>query len=376
MTRVVIAPDSFKGTITAADAVTALTVGWHSVDPSADICARPMADGGEGTLDAFAAVHPEAEYRTVTITGPDGFEIEALWLYLPPTPDAAHGTAVIDVASTVGIELLTELLPLDADTTGFGEAIAAALDEGVSRIIVGIGSSSSTDGGTGMLRALGARFIDAEGEETPSGARGLTDIVAVDMSQMRPAPEVLVLTDVTNALVGRRGAARVFGPQKGLSSAADIGRTDAALAKLARLLEVDARTPGSGAAGGLGAALLAWGGRLVPGAHEVAELIKLDAAVHDADIVITGEGSFDGQSGAGKVPAYVAEMAARAHVPVALVAGRITPDAHTDAFVATASLTELAGTADAAMNDAAHWLEQAGADLARRIGRAAGAYGT
>lgn len=367
MTRVVIAPDSFKGTITAARAAEALADGWRHIDPDADIILRPMADGGEGTVDAFATAIPGAERMPITVLGPDEEEIDTWWLLLPPTPDAPSGTAVIDLASTSGIELLDTLRPFDADSWGFGQAISDALDHGVSRLLLGIGSSSSTDGGTGMLRALGGRFLDSDDEETAPGARGLADIVHVDLSELRPAPEVLVLTDVTNALTGRRGAARIFGPQKGLTDSHDIGRADSALAHLAHLMGLDTRTPGSGAAGGVGAALLAWGGRLVPGADEVGTLVGLVDAIAQADIVITGEGSYDGQSEAGKVPSYVSGLAADAGVRVALAAGRIAADASTEAFAASASLTELAGSPDAAMKDTAHWLEVAGESLARQL---------
>jgi glycerate kinase len=209
----VLAPDSFKGTITAADAAASLAEGWASVDPSATFVHRPMADGGEGTVAAFAAAVPGARRMPVVVDGPAGVPLETSWLLLPASAGSAGGTGVIDLASTSGIELLDDLRPWDADTTGFGQAIAAALDHGVTRLVVGIGSSASTDGGTGMLSALGARFLDASGEPVVRGARGLADIASVDLSALRTAPQVRVLTDVTNPLVGPRGAAAVFGPQ-------------------------------------------------------------------------------------------------------------------------------------------------------------------
>ncbi|KJL31613.1 glycerate kinase [Microbacterium oxydans] len=365
MTRVVLAPDSFKGTITAADAAAALAEGWRSIDPDAEFVHRPMADGGEGTVAAFAAAVPGATAMPVTVDGPAGARIETSWLLLPATADAPRGTAVVDLGSTSGIELLDELRPWDADTTGFGQAIAAALDHDVSRLVVGIGSSASTDGGTGMLSALGARFLDASGEPVARGARGLAGIVSVDLTGLRAAPEVRVLTDVTNPLTGPRGAAAVFGPQKGLVAAADIADVDQGLGRLAGLLDIDATLPGSGAAGGTGAALVVWGGVLAPGAAEVAELIGLAAAIADADVVITGEGSYDGQSGDGKVPSFLASLAAAAGARAMLAAGRITPDADTALFAASASLTDLAGSSDAAIADPARWLVAAGAALAR-----------
>ena len=367
MLRVVLAPDSFKGSIAAAQVADALAEGWRTVDPSAEILARPMADGGEGTLDAFAAAIPGSTRMPVTVTGPHGRAVAASWLLLPATHHAPNGTAVVELASTSGIELLgADLRPLDAHTVGFGEAIAAALAHGVSRLVLGIGSSSSTDGGTGMLTALGARFTDAAGTTIPLGARGLDTVASADLSGLPalPAGGVLVLSDVTNPLLGAFGSAAIFGPQKGLGEAALV-RADAGLARLATLLPADPQTSGAGAAGGVGFGLLAWGARLVPGAGEVAELIDLRGALAAASVVVTGEGAFDGQSAAGKAPTHVAALAADAHVPVALVAGRISSDADTSAFAAAMSLAALAGGAEAAMSAPAWWLRQAGAVLAR-----------
>ncbi|MGX1583368.1 glycerate kinase [Microbacterium sp. NPDC055502] len=365
MTRVVLAPDSFKGSITAAAAAQALAAGWAEVEPDAEFVHRPMADGGEGTVAAFAAAVPGARRMPVRVTGPAGDAHDTSWLLLPPDDGAPHGTGVVDIASTSGIELLAAPRPWDADTTGFGQAIVAALDHGVSRLVLGIGSSASTDGGIGMLTALGARFLDGAGRPVAPGARGLDDVAAVDLDGLRAAPEVRVLTDVTNPLTGARGAAAVFGPQKGLADPGDISRVDAALARLASLLDVDAEHPGAGAAGGTGAALVRWGAVLAPGAAEVAELIGLADAVRGADVVVTGEGSYDGQSGDGKVPSFLAGMAAAAGARPLLAAGRITPDADVGIFAATVSLTVLAGSGESALAHPARWLRVAGAALAR-----------
>lgn len=371
--RVVVALDSFKGSIGAAAASRAVADGWHDVAPDAAVELRPMADGGEGTLDAFAAAVPGARRIPVRVSGPDGTRIDASWLLLPATPDAPAGTGVVELASTSGIELLGERrLPWDADTTGFGQAIAAALDHGVSRLVLGIGSSASTDGGLGMLRALGAEVTDAAGAPVAPGARGLVAAAAVDVSALRrpPVAGAVVLTDVTNPLCGPAGAAAVFGPQKGLD-ANGVARADAALARWASLFAADpaladaAVIAGTGAAGGTGFGLVAWGARLVPGAPEVAALIGLRDAVAGADLVVTGEGAFDGQSAAGKVPAFVAALAAEGGVPVALVAGRIADDADTAGFAASVSLTALAGSAAASLAAPARHLRAAGAALAR-----------
>ncbi|WP_439590783.1 glycerate kinase [Microbacterium sp.] len=360
---VVFAPDSFKGSIAATAAAAALAEGWADVRPDDDAVLLPMADGGEGTLDAFAAAVPGATRMPVVVTGPDGATMDASWLRLP------DGTAVVELASTSGIELLGDRrLPWDAHTLGFGQAVAAALDAGATRLVLGIGSSASTDGGTGLLAALGARFLDGEGRDAPEGARGLARIARIDLGGLRPAPAggVLVLSDVTNPLLGPSGAAAVFGPQKGLD-AVGIADADAALASLARLIDVDPATPGAGAAGGTGFALLAWGASLVPGSAEVADLIGLRAAVAEASIVITGEGSFDAQSAGGKAPAQVAAIAAETGTRAGLVAGRIAADADTSAFAASVSLTALAGSPAAALADPAHWLRVAGAELAAAL---------
>ncbi|NYF15640.1 glycerate kinase [Microbacterium sp. AK009] len=356
---VVVAIDSFKGSIRAADAAQAIAEGWRSVDPEREIVLCPMADGGEGTRDAFAAAIP-------------GARRQPSWLLLPATDDAQDRTGVVELASTSGIELLgspPRLRPWDADTRGFGEAIAAALAHGVSRLILGIGSSASTDGGAGMLTALGARFTDAAGQPIAPGARGLATIAAADLTRLAPPPPggVTVLTDVTSPLLGERGAAAVFGPQKG-ATPDDIPLLDAALARYADLLEADPDTPGAGAAGGTGFGLLAWGARLVPGAQAVAQLIDLPARLAAASLVITGEGSFDASSAAGKTVAYVQDLAAAQRLPVALVAGRVADGAATTGFASTTSLTDLAGSAPAALGDPARWLRLAGGELAQRFG--------
>ncbi|GAA1769701.1 glycerate kinase [Agromyces humatus] len=360
--RVVIAPDSFKGSIGAASAASALAEGWRSVRPDDEILLKPMADGGEGTLDAFDASVAGAERIPVTVSGPDDVMSDASWLLLPPTPEAPAGTGVIDLASTSGIELLGgHLRAWDAHTLGFGQAMRAALGYGVSRLVLGIGSSASTDGGMGALTALGARFMDAAGDPCAPGARGLTRLASVELSDLVPLPEagVIVLSDVPNPLVGPTGAAAVFGPQKGLDpGCAEV--VDAGLARLATLLGVDPASPGAGAAGGTGMALIAWGAQLLPGAAQVAEVIGLSNAVASATVVITGEGSYDGQSAAGKVPAFIVRLAAESGAATVLVAGRIAPDADLAPFAIAESLSRVAGSPAEAQRHAEHWLVEAG----------------
>lgn len=366
MTRVIIAQDSLKGTISAADAAAALAAGWASVEPDARLIPRPMADGGEGTLEAFAAARPDA-VRLPLGTGRSG---DPFWLLLPPEPGAPRGTAVVELAVTCGIERVGTGRPLDAGTEAFGTAIAAALDHAVSRLVLGIGSSASTDGGAGMLTALGARLLDRAGAPIAAGARGLLDLERVELGGIRDLPETRVLTDVSNPMTGPRGAAEVFGPQKGLVDPAARARVDAAMGRLAALCDLDPATPGTGAAGGVGGALVVLGAELLPGAAEVAGLIGLADAIAGADLVITGEGAFDGQSAAGKAPSHVAALARAAGVPVALVAGRIAADAPLSGFASAVSLTELAGSAERSLAEPDRWLRAAGAELAaRRNGR-------
>lgn len=355
--RVVIAPDSLKGTATAVDLAGAVRDGWLGERPDDDLVLVPMADGGEGTLDAFAAAYPDAERVPVRVAGPDGEPVDTHWLRLP------DDRAVVEMAATSGLPLLGGVLrPETATSRGFGEAIAAALDAGATGLVLGIGGSASTDGGRPVLEALG---LDADG--TAGGA-------ASAAAGLRPLPPggVVVLTDVVSPLLGPTGAAAVFGPQKGMP-ADRIAAVDDRLAEwAARFPAVDPTTPGAGAAGGVGFGLLAWGATLVPGARAVADLLGLPGLLEGAEVVVTGEGRFDEQSAAGKVPSVV--LALRdAHAPAAsalLVAGEV--DAPLDAFTAAASLVVLAtqttGEPDDALRDPLRFATVAGQRLARLVG--------
>jgi glycerate kinase len=360
--RIVIAPDSFKGSAAAHLAADAIARGWASARPDDVLVLLPMADGGEGTVDAFAVAFPDSVRMPHTVTGPDDRPVEAEWLLL------ADGTGIVELAQASGITLLDPLRAFDAHTIGFGQLIAAALDHGVTRLVLGIGGSSSTDGGAGALVALGARMLDAAGADIAAGNRGLAQLDRVDTSGLRalPAGGAIVLSDVTNPLLGASGAAAVFGPQKG-AAASDIPVLDANLSRLARCFgSADENAPGSGAAGGAGFGLLAWGATIEAGAVAVGEALGMPAAVASTDFVITGEGRFDEQSAAGKVPSYLAALARAAGVDAALVAGII--QAPTDDFVDAVSLTELAGSSAASQADAERWLVEAGARLAQRFG--------
>lgn len=362
--RIVFAPDSFKGSIRARAAADALAAGWAEVRPGDDLVVVPMADGGEGTLDAFEAAVPGARRHPVEVPGPAGEPVAASWLELP---SAGGATGVVELASTSGIELLDPgaLRPLDASTHGFGRAVRAALDGGVTRLVLAIGGSASSDGGAGLLAELGARLLDATGHPVAPGARGLEEVARVDLDGLPPTPPggVSVLADVDSPLLGPHGAARTFAPQKG-ADPADVVRIEAALTRWAGLVGADPDAPGAGAAGGTGFALLAWGARLVPGAATVADLIGLRDALHRADLVVTGEGMFDGQSARGKAPQLVLDAAREVGVPAAVVAGvlRVTPPG-----ARGLALAELAGGAEASRRDPDRWLRDAGRRLAGEI---------
>ncbi|PZE61467.1 glycerate kinase [Curtobacterium sp. MCPF17_047] len=360
--RVVIAPDSFKGTASAADVARAVADGWRSERPDDDLVILPMADGGEGTIDAVATAVPGSERVPVTVTGPDDRPVETAWLRLP------DGRALVELAATSGLTLLDHPRPDTAHTTGFGQAIAAALDAGATGLLLGIGGSASTDGGIGALRALGL----AVGTSVPADATGgtvLDHVPPVDTTALRTLPKLgaVVLSDVTSPLLGEHGAAAVFGPQKGVAPDRVAVHED----RLRRWSEcfphVDAATPGAGAAGGTGFGLLAWGAVLASGATTIADAIGLSDAVARADLVITGEGCFDAQSAAGKAPAVVRALAEDLGTPTALVAGAIA--APVDGFALAASLTVIAtqttGEPDDALRDPLRFARIAGARIAR-----------
>lgn len=362
MSTVVVAPDSFKGSAPAAAIAEALAGGWLSVRAADHVVRAPMADGGEGTLDAFAVAVPGAVRHVVAVQGPDGSAVDAGWLELP------DGSAVVELADTSGIGLLRAPAPFDAHTIGFGQAIAAALDARAARLLLAIGGSGSTDGGAGALTALGARLLDGNGRPVAPGNRGLAAVASVDLSGLRALPVggAHILSDVTSPLLGPAGAAAVFGPQKGASSS-DVVALEEALERFAAAMSaagsaVDPATPGAGAAGGAGYGLLSWGATLSAGSAAVGEAIGLRDRIASADVVVTGEGRFDSQSAAGKVPEYVAASARAAGVPVYLAAGSIA--AEPTAFAGSAELATLAGSAAAAIAEPLRWAHAAGAALA------------
>ncbi|MFJ8579773.1 glycerate kinase [Micromonospora sp. NPDC093277] len=361
--RVVVAPDSFKGSIAADDAAGALARGWLARRPGDDVRLLPMADGGEGTVDAFAAALPDAVRRTVTVPGPDGRPVDAAWLLLP------DATAVLELAQSSGLPLLAAPDPLGTHTYGLGAVARAALDAGATRLVIGLGGSASTDGGTGALRALGVRLHDALGRDLPLGGAALADLARVDSSGLLPTPPggVQLLVDVAAPLTGPAGAATVYGPQKG-AAPADVTLLDAALRRLAGLAGGNADEPGAGAAGGTAYGLAAlWGARIIPGATTIAELVGLPDALAGADVVLTGEGRFDETSLTGKVVGSLLLAAASAGVRVGVAAGQVGGPVP-GSVSAAVSLVELAGSVEAALDDPARLLVEAGGVLAGRLG--------
>ncbi|PRB11529.1 glycerate kinase [Microbacterium sp. MYb62] len=323
--RILIASDKFKGSATGAEVAESLGDGIRRVIPDAVIEAVPVADGGEGTVDA--AVASGFEPVTVEVTGPVGDPVSARF--------AVRGAeAIIEMAAASGLDLLPhgEKAPLTATSRGTGELMAAALDRGCTTIVLGVGGSACTDGGAGMLQALGVSLRAADGP-VPAGGVALADLVSVDVSGLDPrlpGAAVVLASDVDNPLLGDRGAAAVFAPQKG-ASADDVAALEAALSRFAELLEADpgvrpsAEAPGAGAAGGVGyAALAVLGASREPGIEVVQRLTGLADRLVGVDLVITGEGSLDDQSLGGKTPLGVAAAARAAGVPVVAVCGRST----------------------------------------------------
>lgn len=341
--HVLLAIDSFKGSVSSAQAEAAVAEGVRHVWPDAQVAALPLADGGEGTLDAVAACG--GEIVTCEVAGPLGDRVSARMLV-----DAERESAVIEMAEAAGIGYspCTESAALAASTYGVGELMLRAVRAGAKTIYIGLGGSAANDGGAGMLQALGAHVVDDQGCNIAPGLAGLEQVASVDLA---PALEVLrgarivVLSDVENPLVGRRGALAVFGGQKGLPTgyAEVLRRCDSWMVGYGRLLDTaifearaqgllrtpeGARTfgsvlgvPGAGAAGGLGAALLALGAELRSGVETVLDLVGFDERVRDVDLVITGEGNMDEQSAAGKAPVGVARRAKRCGKPVIAVVG-------------------------------------------------------
>ena len=329
--RIVIAPDSYKGSVSALAAAQAMARGVRAVFPDAEVVCVPIADGGEGTVEALvAATHGRLVEQQVR--GPLGEPVRARWGVLG---DGA--TAVIEMAAASGLPLVPRERrdPRVTTTFGTGQLIAAALDAGLGRLVVGIGGSATNDGGTGMARALGARFLDADGRELPEGGAALARLSRIDLAGLDPRlarADLVVACDVDNPLTGPRGASAVYGPQKGATPEMVV-ELDAALGRYAEVASAAtgrrvAEVPGAGAAGGLGAGLLFFTpARLRPGVGIVLEVTGFAGLVERADLVLTGEGRTDFQTAMGKAPVGVAAAARRHGVPVVCLAGGLGPGA-------------------------------------------------
>ncbi|TFV56484.1 glycerate kinase [Mycobacterium sp. PS03-16] len=325
--RFVLAPDSFKESMSAAQAIAAMRDGVHTVLPDAECVGVPMADGGEGTVAAVVDAL-DGERVTVQVADALGRPVPAAYGYV-----ADRRLAVIEMAAAAGLELipLHERDVLRASTFGVGQLIADALDRGAEEFLVGLGGSATNDGGAGMLTALGVRLLDAAGAPLPAGGAALANLDRIDRDTLDPrlaAARIQLACDVTAPLLGPGGASAVFGPQKGATDD-DVARLESALERFARVAEsAHADTPGAGAAGGLGFALLEFlGATSRPGVEVVAETVSLHEALTGAAWVFTGEGSVDAQTMLGKTPFGVAEVAGRTGAKVVIFAGRVAPDA-------------------------------------------------
>jgi len=367
--RVVLAPDKFKGSLTAAEVGDALAAGMLDVLPGLDVIKLPVADGGDGTV--AAALSAGFEEIIVDAVGPTGEPVQAAY--------ALHGNrAVVELAAVVGLSMLPggRLDPLTSSTYGLGLVIADAIRRGAQTIVLGLGGSASTDGGAGMAQALGARLLDADGHDLSHGGGALQGLARLDLRALREtlgSSSIMVASDVDNPLLGADGAAAVFGPQKG----ADTHQVEALERGVRRWSELVSRAtgrneadrPGAGAAGGAGfAALALLNAKIRPGIELILELVDFDRRIVGADLVVTGEGSLDDQSLAGKAPVGVARAAARSGVPVVAVAGRLqlSPQQLRQAGIEAAyALTDLEPDLNQCIANASPLLRQLGAHVAK-----------
>jgi glycerate 2-kinase len=329
--RIVIAPNAFKGSLSAPEAAQAIAEGVRAAAPDAELILIPIADGGDGTVDALvAATH--GEHRTLRVRGPLGDPVDADYGLI-----AGGSTAVIEMAKAAGLALLPveKRDPRVTSTYGVGELLQHAYDEGARHFIVGIGGSATNDGGAGLAQALGYHLLDEQGHELPPGGLALKRLARIHVGGVHANWKdavVEVATDVTNPLTGPNGASAVYGPQKGATPEM-VAELDAGLQRLAQVIDrdlgVDVETlPGAGAAGGLGAGLVAFSGaRLRPGAEMVIENLEFDQRLAGAELVITGEGRLDSQTARfGKGPAAVARHARAAGIPVIGIAGSLADE--------------------------------------------------
>jgi len=372
--KIVIAPDSYKESLSALEVAQAVEAGFRAVFPQADYVLVPVADGGEGTVEAMVAA-TQGRRLTIEVSGPLGHPVQAFYGL---TGDGE--TAVIEMAAASGLMLVppAQRNPLLTTSRGTGELIRAALDAGARRFILGIGGSATNDGGAGMVQALGARLLDANEQALPAGGGALAALARIDVSGLDPRLadcRIEVACDVDNPLTGPRGASAVFGPQKGATPDM-VQALDANLAHFARLIQRDLgvaveTVPGAGAAGGMGAAMLAFfGATLKPGIEIVTAAVGLDVQVRDADLVITGEGRIDFQTIHGKTPIGVARVAKRHGKPVIGIAGSLGANVgvvHEHGIDAVFSVLHTPCTLDEALRDAAANVELTARNVAATL---------
>lgn len=357
--KIVIAPDSFKESLSAMDVAKAIEAGFREIYSQAHYVCVPMADGGEGTVEAMVAA-TGGQIITTPVTAPLGNKVDGFFGLL-----GDGETAVVEMAAASGLHLVpaAQRDPRITTSYGTGELILAALERGVTAVIIGIGGSATNDGGAGMMQALGARFLDDEGHELAPGGAALARLARLDLSALDPRlaqVSVTVACDVDNPLCGEKGASAVFGPQKGATPEM-VSELDTALRRFGEQLEAATgktiiSAPGAGAAGGMGAALLGMlNAELRPGIEIVIESLGLAQAVRDADLVITGEGRLDSQSIHGKTPIGVARVAKQFQRPVVAIAGSLTPDyqiVHEHGIDAAFSVIDRIVTLQEALDDA------------------------
>lgn len=368
--KIVIASDSYKGSLDSSQVNEAMRKGILRVFEDAEIICIPIADGGEGTVDAVMTCCG-GSYCYEMVTGPDGREVIARYGILPDK------SAVIEMAAASGLPLVQDVTPdtvMNSTTYGTGQLIASALDKGCRKIYIGIGGSATNDGGIGMLQALGVSFLDADNREVGFGGKYLDKIARIDISNLDPRireTELVVMSDVTNPLCGENGAAVVYGPQKGATEE-EIAILDKGLAQFAELIcqmnLPDIRNlPGAGAAGGLGGGLVSFlGAEIRPGIKAILEIADFEKSVQWADLILSGEGRIDGQSANGKVVSGIAEIAGKYNVPVIAICGSVEKDAR-EIFEKGISGMEAAVCRPVTLEKAMEEAEQNVIDAAERV---------
>jgi len=373
--KIIVAPNSFKGSLSATQAAAAIARGVRQARPEAEVVEIPVADGGEGTAEALVSAR-KGTYRSADVEGPLGDPVRATYGLIDN-----GATGVVELASASGLTLIPaeKRDPRKTSTFGFGQLLDAVRRQGVGQIIAGIGGSATNDGGAGIAQALGYRLLDANGHELPRGGAALARLDRIDASGLDlswGSISVLVASDVTNPLTGPRGASYVYGPQKGADDEA-VRELDQALARLAEVIERDlkkkvADIPGAGAAGGAGAGLIAFlDARLVPGAALVIDASGFDDELPGARLVITGEGRVDAQTAYGKAPGEVAKRARAAGVPVLLLAGSKGSGWESLSSLGVDSIVTLAEDGDPEGHNLQVLMHDAAPELTRAAARAA-----